>query len=163
MIRALCLALAIAAPAPVFAQSPRENLPIPRFVSLRSEEVNLRTGPGVRYPVEWVFVRRQMPVEVLQEFENWRRVRDREGTEGWVHQSMLAGRRTGVVLGEGGRPHELKRRPEDAAPALARIEPGVIVTLIECAGAWCRAEAGGFRGWLPRGAIWGVYAQATLK
>jgi SH3-like domain-containing protein len=163
MIRSLCLVLALLAPAPAFAQAARENLPIPRFVSLRSEEVNLRTGPGVRYPVEWVFVRRQMPVEILQEFENWRRVRDREGTEGWVHQSMLAGRRTGVVLGEGGRAHELKRRPEEGAPALARIEPGVIVTLIECAGGWCRTEAGGFRGWLPRGAIWGVYPQETLK
>lgn len=161
MIRAFCLVLALLAPAPVLAQAARENLPIPRFVSLRSEEVNLRTGPGVRYPVEWVFVRRQMPVEILQEFENWRRVRDREGTEGWVHQSMLTGRRTGVVLGEA--PRELKRRPEEAAPGLARIEPGVIATLIECAGAWCRVEAGGFRGWLQRSAIWGVYPQETLK
>jgi SH3-like domain-containing protein len=138
-------------------------LPIPRFVSLRSEEVNLRTGPGVRYPVEWVFVRRQMPVEILQEFENWRRVRDREGTEGWVHQSMLTGRRSGIVLGEAGALRELKRRPEAEAPGLARIEPGTLVTLIECANAWCRLEAGGFRGWLPRTAIWGVYAQETLK
>jgi SH3-like domain-containing protein len=163
MIRVLLALLSLLAPAPVLAQAARENLPVPRFVSLRSEEVNLRTGPGVRYPVEWVFVRRQMPVEILQEFENWRRVRDREGTEGWVHQSMLTGRRTGVVLGEAGRARDLKRRPEDAAPALARVEPGVIVTLIECAGAWCRTEAGGFRGWLPRDAIWGVYAQETLK
>ncbi|MCM0019237.1 MAG: SH3 domain-containing protein [Tagaea sp.] len=163
MIRILLPVLLLLAPAPVFAQASRENLPIPRFVSLRSEEVNLRTGPGVRYPVEWVFVRRQMPVEILQEFENWRRVRDREGTEGWVHQSMLAGRRTGVVLGEAGRALDLKRRPEDGAPALARVEPGVIATLIECAGPWCRVEAGGFRGWLPRAGIWGVYAQETLK
>ena len=163
MSRVLLALLSLLAPAPVLAQAARENLPVPRFVSLRSEEVNLRTGPGVRYPVEWVFVRRQMPVEILQEFENWRRVRDREGTEGWVHQSMLTGRRTGVVLGEAGRARDLKRRPEDAAPALARVEPGVIVTLIECAGTWCRTEAGGFRGWLPRDAIWGVYAQETLK
>ncbi|MCA3245883.1 MAG: SH3 domain-containing protein [Azospirillum sp.] len=163
MIRLLPLLFALLAPVPAMAQAAREALPIPRFVSLRSEEVNLRTGPGVRYPVEWVFVRRQMPVEILQEFENWRRVRDREGTEGWVHQSMLAGRRTAIVLGEAGRPAELRRRAEDGAPALARIEPGVIATLIECAGAWCRLEAGGFRGWMPRAGLWGVYPQETVK
>lgn len=163
MIRALMIAAAVAASAPAFAQSPRDNLPVPRFVSLRSEEVNLRTGPGVRYPVEWVFVRRQMPVEITQEFENWRRVRDREGTEGWVHQSMLTGRRTAVVLGDAGTTVELKRRAETVAPGLARVEAGVIANLIECQGDWCRVEAGGFRGWLERTHIWGVYAQETLK
>jgi SH3-like domain-containing protein len=163
MIRVLCLAAAVLAPVSAFAQAARENLPIPRFVSLRSEEVNLRTGPGVRYPVEWVFVRRQMPVEILQEFENWRRVRDREGTEGWVHQSMLTGRRTAVVLGDAGSAFELKRRPEAAAPGLARVEAGVVANLIECQGEWCRMEAGGFRGWLERTHIWGVYPQETVK
>lgn len=163
MIRALLIAAAILAPVQAVAQAARDNLPVPRFVSLRSEEVNLRTGPGVRYPVEWVFVRRQMPVEITQEFENWRRVRDREGTEGWVHQSMLTGRRTAVVLGDSGTLVELKRRAEAAAPGLARVEAGVIANLIECQGDWCRVEAGGFRGWLERTHIWGVYAQETLK
>jgi len=163
MIRALLIAAAILAPVQAVAQAARDNLPVPRFVSLRSEEVNLRTGPGVRYPVEWVFVRRQMPVEIVQEFENWRRVRDREGTEGWVHQSMLTGRRTAVVLGDSGALVELKRRAEAAAPGLARVEAGVIANLIECQGDWCRVEAGGFRGWLERTHIWGVYAQETLK
>ncbi|MBC8792227.1 MAG: hypothetical protein C6Y20_11520 [Tagaea sp. CACIAM 22H2] len=163
MIRALLIAAAILAPVQAVAQAARDNLPVPRFVSLRSEEVNLRTGPGVRYPVEWVFVRRQMPVEIVQEFENWRRVRDREGTEGWVHQSMLTGRRTAVVLGDSGTLVELKRRAEAAAPGLARVEAGVIANLIECQGDWCRVEAGGFRGWLERTHIWGVYAQETLK
>lgn len=155
MIRALLIAAAILAPVQAVAQAARDNLPVPRFVSLRSEEVNLRTGPGVRYPVEWVFVRRQMPVEIVQEFENWRRVRDREGTEGWVHQSMLTGRRTAVVLGDSGTLVELKRRAEAAAPGLARVEAGVIANLIECQGDWCRVEAGGFRGWLERTHIWG--------
>lgn len=163
MIRALLIAAAILAPVQAVAQAARDNLPVPRFVSLRSEEVNLRTGPGVRYPVEWVFLRRQMPVEIVQEFENWRRVRDREGTEGWVHQSMLTGRRTAVVLGDSGTLVELKRRAEAAAPGLARVEAGVIANLIECQGDWCRVEAGGFRGWLERTHIWGVYAQETLK
>ncbi|MFN7191350.1 MAG: SH3 domain-containing protein, partial [Rhodospirillales bacterium] len=121
--------------APLAAQAQRENLPVPRFVSLRSEEVNLRTGPGVRYPVERVFVRRQMPVEILQEFETWRRIRDRDGTEGWVHQSMLTGRRSAVVEGE---MRNLRRRPETDAPVVARVEPGVIAAILECRDAWCR-------------------------
>jgi SH3-like domain-containing protein len=145
---------------PVAAQSPRENLPVPRFVSLRSEEVNLRTGPGVRYPVEWVFVRRQMPVEILQEFETWRRIRDRDGTEGWVHQSMLTGRRSAVVEGE---MRNLRRRPETDAPIVARVEPGVIAAILECRDSWCRLETAGFRGWVQRGEIWGVYPNEAIK
>lgn len=155
---ALCLALLAAGPA--LAQSQRESLPIPRFVTLRSEEVNLRAGPGVRYPVEWVFVRRQMPVEILQEFENWRRIRDVDGTEGWVHQSMLTGRRAAVVTGQ---MRELRRRPETEAPVVAKVEPGVIGALLECRDAWCRIETGGFRGWLARDQIWGVYPNETVK
>ncbi|MBI3506429.1 MAG: SH3 domain-containing protein [Proteobacteria bacterium] len=158
--RFLGLFLALSAPLPLAAQTAREGLPIPRFVTLRSEEVNLRTGPGVRYPVEWVFVRRQMPVEILQEFENWRRIRDAEGTEGWVHQSMLTGRRAAVVTGE---IRNLHRRPEAEAPVVARVEPGVIGALLECKDAWCRIETGGFRGWLTRGEIWGVYPNEAVK
>ena len=100
MIRLLPLLFALLAPVPAMAQAAREALPIPRFVSLRSEEVNLRTGPGVRYPVEWVFVRRQMPVEILQEFENWRRVRDREGT----HRIVEARAQRLDALGAHGEP-----------------------------------------------------------
>jgi SH3-like domain-containing protein len=160
LARFAALLFALAAALPAAAQTPREGLPIPRFVTLRSEEVNLRTGPGVRYPVEWVFVRRQMPVEILQEFENWRRIRDRDGTEGWVHQSMLTGRRAAVVVGE---TRNLRRRPETDAPIVARVEPGVIGALLECKDAWCRLEAGGFRGWLPREEIWGVYPNEAIK
>ena len=160
MIRILSLLLVLAAPAVTHAQAPRENLPVPRFVSLRSEEVNLRTGPGVRYPVEWVYVRRQLPVEILQEFENWRRIRDRDGTEGWVHQSMLTGRRAAVIEGE---MRNLRRRPEADAPVVARVEPGVVAAILECKDGWCRLETAGFRGWLPRGEIWGVYPNEAIK
>ena len=160
ILSALLVLAVLAVPSAANAQTPRENLPVPRFVSLRSEEVNLRTGPGVRYPVEWVFVRRQMPVEILQEFENWRRIRDRDGTEGWVHQSMLTGRRAAVVEGE---MRNLRRRPEAEAPVVARVEPGVVAAILECKDAWCRLETAGFRGWVPRTEIWGVYPNEAIK
>ncbi|HEX6977811.1 MAG TPA: SH3 domain-containing protein [Alphaproteobacteria bacterium] len=137
-----------------------ESLPLPRYVSLRSDEVNVRTGPGVRYPVEWVFTRRHMPVEVIQEFEHWRKIRDVEGTEGWVHQSMLSGRRYALVTGE---VRTLRRRPEADAPVVARVEPGVVGEIVECEGQWCRIDAGGIRGWLPRNEFWGVYPNETLR
>jgi SH3-like domain-containing protein len=132
----------------------------PHFVSLRSDEVNLRTGPGVTYPVEWIIKRRNMPVEVLTEFETWRKIRDFEGTEGWVHQSMLSPRRSMIVVGET-RP--LRRAPEGNATAVARIEPGVVGSLIECKDQWCRVEVAGFKGWMARAQIWGVYPNETIR
>src|SRR5438876_886029 len=89
-----------------------KNLPVPRFVSLRSEQVNVRTGPGERYPIEWVFTRRDLPVEIVAEFENWRKIRDSEGSEGWVHQRMLAGRRSVLVRD---KVRELHRRAQPEA------------------------------------------------
>ena len=95
------LACLVVAGPPALAQSRgTETLPIPRYVSLRSDEVNIRTGPGVQYPIEWVFTRRHMPVEVVEQFEHWRKIRDIEGTTGWVHQSMLSGKRYSIVTGE---------------------------------------------------------------
>lgn len=130
------------------------GLPLPRFVTLRSGEVNVRTGPNTTYPVEWVFVRKGMPVEITQEFDTWRRIRDWEGSEGWVHQSMLSGRRAVVVLG-GVR--ALRREPGPDASVVARAEPGVIGSLLECRGEWCQVDLDGYRGWLVRSDVWGVY------
>ena len=138
----------------------RSGLPVPRFVSLRSGEVNLRTGPGVRYPVEWVFVRAGMPVEITAEFDTWRRIRDWEGAQGWVHQSMLSGRRTMVVQGD---LRTLRREPSGAAEAVAQVEAGVIGRVHKCEGAWCLVEAGGYKGWLERDAFWGVYPKEEVQ
>jgi SH3-like domain-containing protein len=148
---ALMAALGPAARAGVGAES---GLPLPRFVSLHASKVNVRTGPGVRYPVEWVFVKRGLPVEVAAEFENWRKVRDWQGTEGWVHQSMLSGRRTMVVMGD---VRALRRKADDGSVVVASAEAGVIGRLLECSGDWCRVEIAGFKGWLRRDEIWGVY------
>ncbi len=135
------------------------NLPLPRFVSLRANEVNLRTGPGTTYPIDWVYVRRGMPVEVIAEFDVWRKIRDWQGTVGWVHQSMLDGRRTALIAG-GER--ALRRDAADDAGAVARLEPGVIGQLLQCEVAWCRLEADGYRGWLRRDEFWGVYPDEKL-
>lgn len=132
------------------------GLPLPRFVSLRSDEVNLRTGPGVRYPVDWIYNRRDLPVEVVAEFEAWRKIRDWQGTEGWVHQSMLSGRRMIVILGQ---TRKLRRESNDTSDAVAMIEAGVMGKLVQCPrnSAFCRVEAGGVTGWLKREEFWGVY------
>lgn len=132
------------------------GLPLPRFVSLRSEQVNMRTGPGVRYPIDWVYLRRDLPVEVVQEFETWRKIRDPEGAEGWVHQSMLSGRRTVLTL-EGS--HPLRRDPAETAETVALVEAGVQANLIQCpkTADYCKVEVQGRTGWLKRGEFWGVY------
>lgn len=136
------------------------KLPIPRFVSLRSSEVNLRTGPGTIYPVEWVFVRRGLPVEVIAEFDVWRKIRDWQGTVGWVHQSMLDGRRTARVTGA---ERELRSEPGEAASVVARLAPGVIGRLQECEAAWCKVDAEGYRGWLKRDEFWGTYSDEKVQ
>src|SRR5919112_4056158 len=134
--------------------APPTGLPVPRFVSLRSAEVNVRTGPGTRYPVEWVFVKRDIPVEITAEFDTWRRIRDWEGTEGWVHQSMLSGKRAMVVLGD---VRTLRRAAGDNASGLAKVEPGVAGKLLHCQTNWCEVNVGGYRGWLQKSEFWGVY------
>jgi SH3-like domain-containing protein len=140
--------------------APPTGLPVPRFVSLRSAEVNVRTGPGTRYPVEWVFVKRDIPVEITAEFDTWRRIRDWEGTEGWVHQSMLSGKRAMVVTGE---VRTLRRAAGDTGSALARVEPGVAGRLLRCEASWCEVNVGGYKGWLQRSEFWGAYPNETVE
>jgi SH3-like domain-containing protein len=154
---ALALALALTA-AP--AGAAEKNLPVPRFVTLRSDQVNLRTGPGEQYPIDWVFTRKNMPVEIVAEFKVWRKIRDVDGTEGWVHERMVAGRRSVLVRGQ---LRMLRRRPEADSDVVARAEPGVIAGLIECQPAWCRVEAAGVKGWLRRDEIWGVYPDEVVQ
>lgn len=138
----------------------RNSLKLPRFASLRAAEVNMRTGPGTRYPVEWVYVQRNMPVEITAEFDVWRKVRDVDGTEGWVHQSMLTGKRT-VMVRDGLEP--LRRDPEAGSPAIARIEPKVIGKLLSCRDAWCKVEISGLRGWMERKHLFGVFANEKVE
>ena len=143
------------------ASAAAENaLPVPRFVSLRASEVNLRTGPGVRYPGEWVFVRKGIPVEIVAEFEHWRKVRDWQGTEGWVHRSMLSGRRTMVTTGER---RALRGGPSLEAKVVAHVDPGVYGRIEKCEGEWCRLEVTGSTGLLRRFEFWGVYPEEDIN
>src|SRR5919206_551683 len=143
--------LAVAAPS-----DGETALPVPRFVSLHADRVNLRTGPGDRYPIEWVLTRKEMPVEITGQLEHWRRIRDWEGTTGWVHERMLTGKRAIIVKG-GVRP--LFRQPDPNSAIVARAEPGVIGRLLECRDLWCKIEAGHVAGWMRRSDVWGVYPQ----
>jgi SH3-like domain-containing protein len=159
LIRRLLLRLrlvlaALFCAAPLLAVAAEKALPVPRFVSLRADEVNLRTGPGERYPIDWVLTRKGLPVEIVEEFEGWRKIRDAQGTEGWVHQRMVTGARNVVVTGE---VRTLRADPDVAAPAVARAEPGVIAHLLDCRDTWCRVDLQGMKGWLKRSEIWGVY------
>lgn len=143
-----------------------DGLPLPRFVSLRADSVNLRVGPNARYPIEWIYVRRDLPVEIIAEFDTWRRIKDPAGTEGWVHSSMLSGRRTAIVTGEI-RPllRAFETKGAEKPDLVATLEPGVIVTLERCPQgvAYCRVDAKGIEGWLSRDALWGVYPGEVIN
>jgi SH3-like domain-containing protein len=134
------------------------GLPVPRFVSLKAGRVNVRIGPGEDYKIAWVFTRPGLPIEVIQEFDNWRRIRDSDGTVGWVFQSLLTGKRTAVVApwaSDDPRPIRASAAP-DAAVA-AYLEPGVMAEIERCADGWCRLSGKNFDGWITQEQLWGVY------
>jgi len=146
---------------PPAAENP-SGLPIPRWVSIRAREANLRTGPGARYPIDWVLQRRSLPAEVVGEFENWRQIKVQDGTVGWVHKSMLSGKRMATVTGARVR---VVQAPDEDAPVAAFVEDGVIVALDGCETTWCRIaiNSHGVEGWMPRSALWGVYDGEAFK
>ena len=153
---------AYAADPPSNNQRKGSGLPLPRFASLRSDEVNVRTGPGTRYPVDWVFKRKGMPVEIVAEYENWRKIRDWQGASGWVHQSLLTGKRSFIIAA---KPASLHKTPANAAEVVAKLEPEVMGEIRSCAGDWCRVRVsgGGVSGWLERTAFWGVYKSEPIN
>lgn len=145
------------------------GLPIPRFVSLKSDRVNLRQGPGTDYPTSWVYQRAGLPLEVIKEYEAWRQVRDAEGVIGWVLQSFLSGRRTALVLPwevkNGAAPPQVPIRSNDSERAnpVAIVEAGVIANLLSCDGRWCHVSVDQYRGYVEQKKLWGVYEGETLK
>ncbi len=152
--RAIAAALAAAFAVTALAewQSARAD-DLPRFLSLKSDLVNLRVGPGRRYPIDWVYKRRGLPLLVIAKFEQWRRVRDHEGTRGWVHQSLLSQRRTALTVGG---TQTIRTSPSGNAPAILRAEAGIVAELLDCEGNWCRVSLADETGWIPRDGLWGA-------
>lgn len=136
-------------------RGPVTNLPLPRYVSLKANEANVRRGPSLSHRVDWVFTRRDMPLQIVAEYGNWRRVADSDGLGGWVHYAMLSGSRTVIVDRD---LLDLLGRADPSAQVQARLEQGVIARLGECTATMCRLSAGGYRGWAPKSALWGVDA-----
>jgi SH3-like domain-containing protein len=131
------------------------GLALPRWVALRSDEVNLRVGPGTRFPIQWQYHRRDLPVQILREVEVWRLIQDQDGVKGWVHQATLVGHRGFVVQG---KEAVLRRSASNDASPVALLKPGVVGRLRSCEAAalWCEILVGDYRGWLRRDQIWGI-------
>ena len=136
------------------------QLPVPRFVTLGPDEVNVRTGPGTRYPIKFVIRKGGLPVEITREFQVWREVRDMDGDKGWVHKAMLSGRRAIIVKGQ---VRTILKKPDDAAQPVVRLEPGVIADLEGCRATWCSVKIATYDGWIKKTDIWGVYPDETIK
>ena len=142
------------APASAPLLGPETNLPLPRYVSLKASESNVRRGPSLSHRIDWVFQRRNMPLQVVAEYGHWRRVIDRDGQGGWVHYTMLSGVRTVIIDQD---QLVLRNQPSHDAAENALLEAGVIARLGECAAHWCRLNAGGYKGWAEKSVLWGVH------
>jgi SH3-like domain-containing protein len=142
------------------------GLPLPRFVSLKSGRVNSRVGPGVNYAVDWLYLKSGLPMEIIQEYDNWRRVRDADGAEGWINQSLLSGRRTAIIAPwQKGKSEQINllKSPQAGASPVALLEPGVIGSIESCDGDWCRIDVAGHSGWLEQTFVWGAYPGEQVK
>lgn len=135
--------------------------PLPRFVSLASGEAHVRAGPGKKYPIQWVFKRAGLPVEIILEFDHWRKIKDFEGQEGWIHKSLLSGRRSAFVQSDDSVP--LYSKPETESRLAAYLQPGVVARIKECGPQWCQIDAAGYKGWALKDALWGVYADEVIE
>lgn len=159
-LRHALLIITLLTPSPLLAAG-GSGLPVPRFVTLKNDDINVRTGPGTRYPIQWVYHRAGMPVEVIEEYDLWRKIRDVEGTTGWVHKTMLDGRRAVMVRGK--EAHILRMEPEPAAKPLLKTEPMVTARLMECQLDWCRIQVSGRKGWMEKKYLWGIYPEEVFE
>lgn len=154
-VLAFCAVIPIAFGATVQERGAVTNLPLPRFVSLKASEGNVRRGPSLTHRIDWVFKHEDMPLQITAEFGHWRRVRDVDGQGGWMHYSLLSGVRTVVFLS----PQVMLRlKPAAGARVKAFGESGVVARLGACLPDWCEVNADGFKGWVLKSDIWGVGA-----
>lgn len=153
------LIAAIAMPALSEDRGPVTNLPLPRFVSMKAAEGNVRRGPSLTHRIDWVFKRRDLPLEITAEHGHWRRVRDRDGAGGWVHYSLLSGTRTVIVEAD---MLDIYSKPDPNSLTVAQLEMGVVARIDQCSIDWCRLSAGGYRGWAEKTHLWGVKPDEVL-
>ncbi len=163
----LSLLAAILLITPAAAQETQDEsesgLVLPRMVSLRSNLINARSGPGARYPIEWVYMQKGAPVEIVAEFELWRKIKDWQGSESWVHKSMLSGNRTVKITTPG--ENNIYDKPDYASAVIAKAEDEVIGTIKKCPSTsqFCLVDFGSVQGWLPRSNLFGVYPKEEVK
>jgi len=161
-VAALCVLTLIVASYAASDPTPT-RLPIPRFVSVKADKVNVHRGPDQKQDVAWVYTRVGWPVEIIAEFENWRRIRDSDGAEGWVYHAMLSGKRTGSVkLKSNTGLAALHAKPDAHSTVTARLQPGVLGTVKRCDYTWCRLVGDGFDGWIAQDELWGVYPDEKI-
>ena len=142
----------------------KSGLPMPRFVSLKPDRVNVRGGPTRDHEVTFVYTRAGLPVEITAESDNWRRIRDWEGSEGWVYHSLLSGRRTAVVTAKDKKELvPLYDKGDGDSTVIARLQPGVLAAVKRCTGSWCRVAGLGFDGWIVQEQLWGVYPNEKVE
>lgn len=145
----------------------KSGLALPRFVSIKAKKVNMRVGPGVDYKVDWMYTKVGLPLEILQEYDNWRKVRDSEGSEGWISKSLLSGKRTAIVApwkrGETNGLISMKTGPSGDATIVARLEPGLVVKIDKCEKSWCEVEVESMKGFAPQDQLWGVYPDESVE
>jgi SH3-like domain-containing protein len=140
------------------------GLPMPRFVTLKADRVNVRSGPNKDQDVRWVYTRANMPVEITAEFENWRRIRDWEGAEGWVYHSMLSGKRSAVVVPKlNNELVPLYQSGDPKSAEVARLQSGVLGAVKSCNGTWCEFAGKNFDGWIRQERLWGVYPNEKVE
>lgn len=141
------------------------GLPLPRYVSIKSDAANVRIGPSRDHQVSWIFTRPGWPVEVIQEFDNWRRIRDADGAEGWVFHSLLSGVRTALIVPweKDGYQEALRTDARDDASIVAWMEPKVLAQVSECSGQWCYVTIQSYEGWVAQSRLWGVYQNEIIN
>jgi SH3-like domain-containing protein len=164
MKRALAILILLAAPiAHAQVDSSILNpsgLPIPRYVSLKSAEVNVRVGPGKRYPIRYVYKRMNLPVQVVEEFAHWRKIADYEGASGWVHKGMIDGKRTAIMLQ---KTQTLYAKPDTTSTPIIRAAKLVIAQVHRCEPNWCELEINQRTGWIRKADIWGVAQEEVFE
>ncbi|WP_455478796.1 SH3 domain-containing protein [Bartonella sp. B10] len=142
------------------------GLPLPRFASIKPVRVNVRAGPGSNYSIVFTYQKQGLPVEIIQEYDQWRKIRDAEGDEGWVYQSLLSGKRTAITIPwqkDKTKRLILRKNPTDNAEFVAEVEPNVIGDIRQCDRHWCEINIRNTRGWLHQPQLWGVYPDEKIN